>query len=355
MTVYFAAASLADVNPKTETGAVGTQTGTVRSGDIMPAALADRNGLLFTVDTPISTNAYHDFLAGESPVPIDATPKWVHFWWDLQIDTIQLTAAPSSDAFALYCSNGIRLLNFSNLGSGIHLRVYDAAGTIVHDALTPDYIGRNQYNANQINIKITGGSPGNVTVYEGNNLLVNVDVPNINSDFARIRIGQPDDYGDENYFQEFLIADWDTRNARVKSITLTAPSVNTANTATVEANMRSYLGNHTTYTGRTGGVFDADGQQIIFPSDGNYVKDSSTAIAEVRMVTLSGVSTGSPVSQLIPIVDVSGTAYPQTAFSPVLDALDVSLAVSLVTSPATSAAWTEAEINALSIGLEAEV
>ena len=180
-------------------------------------------------------------------------------------------------------------------------------------------------------------------------------MPNINSDIARTRLGQPDQYAYENYFQEILIADWDTRNARVKSIALAAPSVNTTSAATIEANMRSYIGRHATYTLRTGGVFDADGQQIIFPSDGNYVKDSSTAIAEVRMVTLSGVSTGSPVSQLIPIVDVSGTAYPQTAFSPVLDALDTDSTLSLATSPATSAAWTEAEINALSIGLEAEV
>jgi len=355
MTVYLAAASFADVNPLKEDGSAGSITGGMRTGNLLPSTYPDRTNLRFTLDTQYRAQQYYDFLAAETPVPVDATPKWVHFWWNLRTDGLGDDSPQAADAFALYCSDGTRLLNFSNTTSGVHLRVYDNTGATVFSDLTTDYVGRNEYGSNEINIKITGGSPGNVKVFENQVVIADVDVPNINTDFARVRMGQPDDYGDENYFQEILIADFDTRGARVKNITLSAATTDTTNVNTVEANARDYLGSHATYANRTGIVFDTDGQKILYPSDGGYVKDTATAIKEVRLRSFSLAETGTAVPNLIPLVEIGGVEYPQTPISPVVGSSGMNDPLVFTSSPATSTDWTEAELQGISLGIEAEV
>ena len=170
---------------------------------------------------------------------------------------------------------------------------------------------------------------------------------------ARATINHLDAYASWTYYDEILVADFDTRGARVKHLTLAAATTNTASAATVEANARTHIGTYTTVAGKNGIVFDVAGQKVLYGADSAYAKDTGTSIVEVRYRAYANAETGTAVTTITPIFTLSATEYAQANITPAAALLALTPQVSVPLSPATSNAWLESEIQALGFGLEA--
>lgn len=171
---------------------------------------------------------------------------------------------------------------------------------------------------------------------------------------GRVGIGNGDAHTNIDY-SRILVADFDTRYAEVKVVTLnTLASTDTSSggesTLTprfMDAYYRSdYIANNTL-------LFDADGEKIIYPENDTITIAPGHRIEGVVM-SWAGVRTeASPVPNTRPVLKIGATEHPGPAKA--LGTATTHLQDVVYTNPATLAAWTANDLEGLGYGLSLNV
>jgi len=159
--------------------------------------------------------------------------------------------------------------------------------------------------------------------------------------------------GDQYAFPEFtdiLAANFDTRFAEVQRVTVnTTPSTDTSSYGDSSLTPTIVSGyNRGTYLDRHNLGFDANGEKVIYPENDTISITTGASVVGVVM-NFSGFETGAaPAANLTPIVEVGGVEYTGTPAA--LSTSPTYIQHVFTTNPATSAAWTESDLEGLGYG-----
>lgn len=166
---------------------------------------------------------------------------------------------------------------------------------------------------------------------------------------GKFGIGNGDRYASPEY-RYILAANFDTRFAEVRRVTVnTTPSTDTSSYGDSSLTPAIVVGyNRGTYLDRNNLGFDADGEKVIYPENDTISLTSGTSIAGI-VTSFSGFETGAaPAANLTPIVEVGGVEYTGTPAA--LSTAPTHVQHVFTTNPATSAAWTESDLEGLGYG-----
>lgn len=283
------------------------------------------------------------------PAPV-TTDCWAHFIRSTSHDTLYGGSGGAAE-FAFYSSTGQEILRLvRDETSNPYIRFYNASGTTIGTYYWNDITVRSANSINDFDFHFEFGSANRIRMYIQGSLSIDISGHGHTS-VNKFRVYNGDSALNAKYdfHGEFICADWITIGARVKSIPLGTPTTNDFTTGTASlfqdrvenGTQVSYLDDYM--------ITATSGTEYITPAS-SYTKDTTTSVVAVDVKNWAFALPTSPVKTLKQKLVIGGTAYDVSTNT--LNDTQELYKTTVETNPATSASWTESDVQGLSIGVE---
>lgn len=287
-------------------------------------------------------------LTGETWFTLEAPSEITYYAYD----TWDTTYPPSSGLLAIWDAeeNPILFLGPVNSSSTLEGKVYLRDGsvqTLVYGSFSEDV------SPKKFDVRIEPGV--GFSVYLNRVLLFDYtgDVGNAASTVngvGAVSVGYSDE-GTSLYVRNVLVADFDTRYAKVYDDFLsTTPAVNTSSSGNPSVIPNNSDGNTLSQMYASDGLlFNSAGSAVMYARGPAFTLENGYAIAGVALTFAAFKLNTSVVPNAEPTLEVSGTNY--TVATEALTETVKPYSYILEQSPATNSSWQESEIDALKVGL----
>lgn len=279
-----------------------------------------------------------------SPVQVDC---WVHFTRSHTANSLYGGSGGAGE-FQLFSNTGQEILRLvRDETSNPYIRIYTSAGATFGDYYWNSITSAPVNDVNDYDIDFGFEGSDSLKLYINGGLAINI-TGHGHTSLNSYTIRNGDAGSSDDFSGEFLCADFVTIGCKVKSVPIGTPTTNdltgTASLFTDRVNgatKASYIDDFMTTT--------TSGSKFVAPVS-SYTKDTDKSIVGISLKNYANYTTGSPVQSLRQQLVIGGTTY--NINSPSLtESLDL-YKVEVETNPDTSTAWSESDIQGMSVGVE---